>query len=164
MRTSLNRFSFFASAMLMNAIAEGGEGAAAAPKPVLTATQKLEAKVLALHALITTKTAEYTEAVTALEAIQRVANVAAGDTVKATVGKGEKAQNLEGVVLGVVEDEAKGKLIKIQTGTGFDTMTFVLSVGQVTEVVPQVVEAVVVDEDQADVDAYLSQPEVAIAE
>jgi hypothetical protein len=146
----------------------------------LSATEKLTNKIAALFKLVTDKTAEYHAAVAELEAITRVANVGAGDTVKATVGRGEKAQHLEGVVLGVVEDEAKGKLVKIQTGSGFDTMTFVLKAGEITEVTPKaaepsalavamgteaagVSEAPAVDQDQADVDAYLSQPQVAIA-
>lgn len=112
--------------------------------PVLTRTEKLTTKAKALFDLITAKTAEYHDTVAELQAIELVANVGAGDTVHGSTGIGAKKQLVSGVVLGVSEDE-KGKLIKVQSGTGFDTTVFTLRSAQVTSVEPKV-EAVVEEE------------------
>lgn len=136
-------FSAFAAlSVLMTAQAEGGEGAApAAPQ---TRTEKLTAKAKALFDLVTAKTAEYHDVVAELQAIELVANVGAGDTVHGSVGIGAKKQAVSGVVLGVSEDD-KGKLIKVQSGTGFDTTVFTLRSSQVVSVEPKA-EAVVEEE------------------
>jgi len=104
--------------------------------PVLTRTEKLTAKAKALFDLVTAKTAEYHDTVAELQAIELVANVGAGDTVHGSTGIGAKKQLVSGVVLGVSEDE-KGKLIKVQSGTGFDTTVFTLRSAQVTSVEPK---------------------------
>jgi hypothetical protein len=129
-------FSAFAAlSVLMTAQAEGGEGAA--PTVPQTRAEKLTAKAKALFDLVTAKTAEYHDVVAELQAIELVANVAAGDTVNGSTGIGAKKQLVSGVVLGVSEDE-KGKLIKVQSGTGFDTTVFTLRAAQITSVVPAV--------------------------
>lgn len=141
-RTSMITMFAALSAVAMNTQAEGGEGAApAAPQ---TRAEKLTAKAKALFDLVTAKTAEYHDVVAELQAIELVANVGAGDTVHGSVGIGAKKQLVSGVVLGVSEDE-KGKLIKVQSGTGFDTTVFTLRSAQVTSVEPKA-EAVAEEE------------------
>ncbi|QHJ82031.1 MAG: hypothetical protein [Bacteriophage sp.] len=132
-RTSMITMFAALSAVAMNAQAEGGEGAA--PAPVLTLAEKLTAKAKALFELVNAKTAEYHDVVAQLTAIELVANVAAGDTVNGSTGIGAKKQLVSGVVLGVSEDE-KGKLIKVQSGQGFDTTVFTMRAAQISSVVP----------------------------
>lgn len=149
-RTSMITMFAALSAVAMTAQAEGGEGAA--PAVPQTRTEKLTAKAKALFDLVTAKTAEYHDTVAELQAIELVANVGAGDTVHGSTGIGAKKQLVSGVVLGVAEDE-KGKLIKVQSGTGFDTVTFVLRSSQVTSVEPKAAPLAVVEEEAVEMPA-----------
>lgn len=174
-----SRIAVALSSVLMNAMVEGGEGAAGTePTPQkLTAVEKLQAKLDGLRTLVESKTVEYHEVAGQLQALLLVANVGQGDTVTGTTGIGAKKVTHTGVVLGVTEDEVKGKLVKIQSGTGFDTMTHVIKAVDIVSVTPQAspiavamgtaaagVSEAPVDADQAEVDAYLNTPQVAIAE
>lgn len=111
----------------------------------LTAEQKLQAKAKTLFDRITADTAEYHRVVDALQALQAVANVAAGDNLLIKQGKGETATEVAAVVLGVSEVEG-AKKIKVQIGEGFDTQVVIVSPAQVVSVVYPEAEATVAEE------------------
>lgn len=121
-----------------------------------TQAEKLNAKATTLRELIIVKTGEYNSILAQLEAIALVANVTQGDTVTATSGKGEKAINVTGVVLGVAVDEDGAKKVKVQTGSGFDTVVYVFNQSQITAVVPAVT---LVDLEAQDSDEAVEMPE-----
>jgi hypothetical protein len=111
-------------------------------KVQLTRIEKLLAQAKALHARIEKDTAAYEEIRKTVEAINAIASVKEGDTVKGTYGRADTARSVEGRVLGVSKDEAGKVKVKAVIGSGFDTEVLVLDETNITEVIPVAVEAV----------------------
>lgn len=109
---------------------------------VLTAEQKLEAKINASREKIEklveqhgVLAQQHNDLVAELNALRAITNVAAGDRVDAVIGRGEKAVTLVNAeVLGVSEDE-NGKRVKVQSGIGFDTRVDILTAAQIKRVI-----------------------------
>lgn len=100
-------------------------------EPKLTPREKLLAKYNKLNEKATALAAEITAVVQAINEIDAIAAIGEGTAVLITVGKGEEAQEIPGVVVGVKEDEDGGKVFKVQYGTGFDADIAVVKQGRI---------------------------------
>ena len=61
-----------------------------------------------------------------------VNNVAVGNDVEFTFGRGEKKRTLRGVVTATREDEKLGKLAAVTVGEGFDVETYKVRFADIT--------------------------------
>lgn len=101
----------------------------AAPAPKLTRREKLVVKYNDLAAKHTALTAALTALAAEINGIDRLANVLEGTAVFITIGKGDKAKEVEGVVAGVRDEEDGSKTYKVTYGTGFDADVAVVKAG-----------------------------------
>lgn len=141
MRTTFNRFTALALAVLSNEVgAEGADlGGATAPAPELAPKTPRDLLVDKANALA----AKYNDVIAQIKKLDdkaaaeaKLSGISAGDRVDAQMGKGDKAvQILNAEVIGVAEVEGKGKQIKVVTGAGFDTQVYVLQATQILNVV-----------------------------
>lgn len=100
-------------------------------EPKLTPREKLLEKYNKLNKKATALATEITAVVQAINEIDAIAAIGEGTAVLITVGKGEEAQEIPGVVVGVKEDEDGGKVFKVQYGTGFDADIAVVKHGRI---------------------------------
>jgi hypothetical protein len=96
-----------------------------APEVKLTREQKLRAKYAAIVARIEKDTAAAAELADEINSIAALAAIAEGSAVVVKLGRRfseekDTTRFVEGVVIGVKEDEDGSKLYKVQYGTGFD--------------------------------------------
>lgn len=103
-----------------------------------TAAERRAEKIQKLYDRIVADTAEYNKLTAEVAAEAAVASVGEGAVLDISVGRGENATVKTGVVLGVGEDEAGNKKIKVQVGAGFSAEIFVVNPGQVVAVHPAV--------------------------
>lgn len=87
---------------------------------------KLEAGIGALVEKYNADTAELTQIKAELESLARIESVQQGDTVTFAVGRKDDRKELSGTVLGVADDEAKGKLIRVFAGEGMEAAVYTL--------------------------------------
>lgn len=115
-----------------------------------TRIEKLQARITKLEAGIVVLVDKYGADVTELKLAQaelqsllRIESVQAGDEVTFGVGRKDDRQELTGKVLGVKDDEAKGKLIRVFAGEGMEAQVYtvqakdVLAVGGTRFVEPE---------------------------
>lgn len=115
-----------------------------------TRIEKLQARITKLEAGIAVLVDKYGADVTELKLAQaelqsllRIESVQAGDEVTFSVGRKDDRQELTGKVLGVKDDEAKGKLIRVFAGEGMEAQVYtvqakdVLAVGGTRFVEPE---------------------------
>lgn len=100
-------------------------------EPKLTAREKLLAKYNKLSEKAAALTAEVNEIVASINAIDALASIAEGTPVIVSIGKGETARDVEGVVIGVKEEDDGSKVYKVQYGTGFDADIAVVKAGRI---------------------------------
>ena len=98
-----------------------------------TRIEKLQARVTKLEAGIAVLVDKYGADVTELklaraelQSLLRIESVQAGDEVTFGVGRKDDRQELTGKVLGVKDDEAKGKLLRVYAGEDFEAQTYVI--------------------------------------
>lgn len=108
----------------------------AAPK--LTRTEKLVKKAEMLKARIEKDSAEYNEVVGELESINRLANLAAGQSVKVRLGRKfadkDTTRIVDALVVAVREGDDGEKQYKVQHGTGFDAEITVVGGAAIVEI------------------------------
>lgn len=93
---------------------------AAAPEVKKTRLEKLTESYNKKRAQHEKLTAELTEIVAEVNAINALGSIAEGSKVVISIGKGETARDVEGTVIGVREDEDGAKQYKVAYGSGFD--------------------------------------------
>lgn len=98
-----------------------------------TRIEKLQAQANKLNETLEALRGTFAEKAEALQAVNdelnvllRIENVQQGDTVTFAVGRKEDRKEVTGQVLGVKDDEAKGKLLRVYAGEGFDAQTYVI--------------------------------------
>src|SRR5574337_217984 len=91
----------------------------AAVEVKLTREQKLKARYDVLVARIQKDTEAANEVAAELNGLAALAAVSVGSNVLVTLGRAETTRVVEGVVVGVKEEEDGAKLFKVQYGTGF---------------------------------------------
>lgn len=98
-----------------------------------TRIEKLQAQAAKLNETLEALRGTFAEKAEALQAVNdelnvllRIENVQQGDTVTFAVGRKEDRKEVTGQVLGVKDDEAKGKLLRVYAGEGFDAQTYVI--------------------------------------
>lgn len=106
-----------------------------------TRIEKLQARVTKLEAGIAVLVDKYGADVTELKLAQaeiqsllRIESVQAGDEVTFGVGRKDDRQELTGKVLGVKDDEAKGKLIRVFAGEGMEAQVYTVQAKDVLAV------------------------------
>ncbi len=106
-----------------------------------TRIEKLQARVTKLEAGIVVLVDKYGADVTELKLAQaelksllRIESVQAGDEVTFGVGRKDDRQELTGKVLGVKDDEAKGKLIRVFAGEGMEAQVYTVQAKDVLAV------------------------------
>lgn len=106
-----------------------------------TRIEKLQARVTKLEAGIAVLIDKYGADVTELKLAQaelqsllRIGSVQAGDEVTFGVGRKDDRQELTGKVLGVKDDEAKGKLIRVFAGEGMEAQVYTVQAKDVLAV------------------------------
>lgn len=106
-----------------------------------TRIEKLQARVTKLEAGIAVLVDKYGADVTELNLAQaelqsllRIESVQAGDEVTFGVGRKDDRQELTGKVLGVKDDEAKGKLIRVFAGEGMEAQVYTVQAKDVLAV------------------------------
>lgn len=128
-----------------------------------TRIEKLQARITKLEAGIVVLVDKYGADVTELKLAQaelqsllRIESVQAGDEVTFGVGRKDDRQELTGKVLGVKDDEAKGKLIRVFAGEGMEAQVYtvqakdVLAVGGTRFVEPEAEAEMDAAEDTAE--------------
>lgn len=101
-----------------------------APAPK-TRREKLVDRFNKLDARIKADVLERDEIFAEVNAIDTLAAVGAGSTVIISVGKGETAKEVTGIVVGVRQEEDGGKTYKVQYGSGFDADIAVVKAGKI---------------------------------
>lgn len=98
-----------------------------------TRIEKLQAQANKLNETLEALRGTFAEKAEALQAVNdelnvllRIENVQQGDTVTFAVGRKEDRKEVTGQVLGVKDDEAKGKLLRVYAGEGFDAQTYII--------------------------------------
>lgn len=98
-----------------------------------TRIEKLQAQAAKLNETLEALRGTFAEKADALQAVNdelnvllRIENVQQGDTVTFAVGRKEDRKEVTGQVLGVKDDEAKGKLLRVYAGEGFDAQTYII--------------------------------------
>ena len=98
-----------------------------------TRIEKLQAQANKLNETLEALRGTFAEKAEALQAVNdelnvllRIENVQQGDTVTFAVGRKEDRKEVTGQVLGVKDDEAKGKLLRVYAGEGFEAQTYVI--------------------------------------
>ena len=98
-----------------------------------TRIEKLQAQAAKLSETLEALRGTFAEKAEALQAVNdelnvllRIENVQQGDTVTFAVGRKEDRKEVTGQVLGVKDDEAKGKLLRVYAGEGFDAQTYII--------------------------------------
>lgn len=98
-----------------------------------TRIEKLQAQATKLNETLEALRGTFAEKADALQAVNdelnvllRIENVQQGDTVTFAVGRKEDRKEVTGQVLGVKDDEAKGKLLRVYAGEGFDAQTYII--------------------------------------
>lgn len=98
-----------------------------------TRIEKLQAQAAKLNETLEALRGTFAEKAEALQAVNeelnvllRIENVQQGDTVTFAVGRKEDRKEVTGQVLGVKDDEAKGKLLRVYAGEGFEAQTYVI--------------------------------------
>lgn len=106
-----------------------------------TRIEKLQARITKLEAGIVVLVDKYGADVTELKLAQaelqsllRIESVQAGDEVTFGVGRKDDRQELTGKVLGVKDDEAKGKLIRVFAGEGMEAQVYTVQAKDVLAV------------------------------
>jgi hypothetical protein len=109
--------------------------------------EKLETRLTLLNSRIEKDTADREVAAAELAGLKAIAAVGQGDIVTFVFGRQENRQELTGPVLGTQDDVARGKLLRVFAGEGFDAQTYTVQASQIVKVVnPNApVEAVTVD-------------------
>lgn len=102
-----------------------------AAKPKLTRLEKLTKQYADLYAKYTKVLADLQEVDTELKGIQALANIGQGSAVVISVGKGDTAKDVDGIVLAVKDDEDGPRSYKVQYGSGFDTDIAVVKAGRI---------------------------------
>lgn len=111
------------------------------PKPVLTRREKLLESYNKKFAQVKKLNEEITELVSEINSIDLLASVTTGSAVVITVGKGDDAKPVDGVVIGVREEDDGSKTYKVQYGTGFDADIAVVKAGKLSVKVAASTEA-----------------------
>jgi hypothetical protein len=106
------------------------------PKPVLTRREKLLESYNKKFAQVKKLNEEITELVSEINGSDLLQSVVAGSAVVITVGKGDYAKAVDGVVIGVRDEEDGSKTYKVQYGTGFDADIAVVKAGKLSVKVP----------------------------
>lgn len=98
-----------------------------------TRIEKLQAQANKLNETLEALRGTFAEKAEALQAVNdelnvllRIENVQQGDTVTFAAGRKEDRKEVTGQVLGVKDDEAKGKLLRVYAGEGFDAQTYII--------------------------------------
>ena len=108
--------------------------AAAAPEVKKTRIEKLTDaynKKLSQHEKLT---AELTEIVAEINAINALSNIGQGSEVLITIGKGDTLAQVKGTVLAVREDDDGKKEFKVAYGAGFDADVKVVGISKLSPV------------------------------
>lgn len=95
---------------------------------------KLEAGLAVLVEKYNADGAELVQVQTELQSLLRIESVQAGDEVTFGVGRKDDRQELTGKVLGVKDDEAKGKLIRVFAGEGMEAQVYTVQAKDVLAV------------------------------
>lgn len=121
-----------------------------ADKPKLSRIERLTAKYNADLKRFNELQLSLNEQANEINAIAALAGVGVGTLVIIGVGRAETARDVQGVVVGVKEDEDGAKKYKVQYGEGFDADITVVSAGKIKSVVVVgIAEAEPVSEEQA---------------
>lgn len=106
-----------------------------------TRIEKLQARVTKLEAGLAVLVEKYNAdgaelalAFAELQSLLRIESVQAGDEVTFGVGRKDDRQELTGKVLGVKDDEAKGKLIRVFAGEGMEAQVYTVQAKDVLAV------------------------------
>lgn len=118
-----------------------------------TRIEKLQTREAALLARVEKDTLELDGIKAELQGLRLIESVGQGSVVTFGCGRKENYKELTGTVLGVAEDVAKGKQLRVFAGQGFDAQTYTISAGAVLSVYQE--EPIVVP------DAAEAAPEVA---
>lgn len=105
---------------------------AAAPEVKKPLRQRLAEKYAALYEKYEKIATELRELVQEIGALDALASIDEGSAVVVTIGKGEIARSVNGVVLAVREEADGTKLYKVQYGTGFDADITVVKAGKLS--------------------------------
>lgn len=99
-------------------------------------------KIASINAQIEKLVAKRTELEAAAANEVDTASLAAGDTVGATYGRGDKARQVSGKVLGIANN-GKVNIVKVLIGEGADSEIISLFEAQITSITKPVVEPAV---------------------
>lgn len=106
-----------------------------------TRIEKLQAQITKLNETLEALRGTFNEKAEALAAAQaelssleRIAAVQQGDVVTFAVGRKDDRRELTGNVLGVQDDETKGKLLRVFAGEGFDAQVYTVAAKDVVGV------------------------------
>lgn len=106
----------------------------AAPAPKLTAAEKLAKRIAFLTQRIASDKEELEELARESDAQATVAQIAAGYTVVAVLGRAETKREVRGVIVGVKVEEDGDRKFKVAYGEGFDADFVVVRVSQLKEI------------------------------
>ncbi len=119
-----------------NASTENTGAPSTEPAKVLTRREKLLEAYNKKFAAVKKLNEEITELVSEINSIDLLASVTVGSAVVISVGKGEAAKSVDGVVIGVRDEEDGSKTYKVQYGTGFDADIAVVKAGKLSVKLP----------------------------
>lgn len=114
-----------------------------------TQITKLNETLEALRGTFNEKAEALAAAQAELSSLQRIAAVQQGDVVTFAVGRKDDRRELTGNVLGVQDDEAKGKLLRVFAGEGFEAQVYTVAAKDIVGVKGEEHAADVADEAEA---------------